>query len=212
MTSSKRAAANKANAQRSTGPRTADGKARSRVNALQHGLSVPVSARPDLAPDVAKLARLIAGNSEYEPLVLAAKRVAEASIDVLRIRLARAALLDRLLHNPGVVQASIEEILPDRPRPVLFRTATAVRMIREGRLEEMIEFEYAQLKREFAYEAAVKRIKQQRATARQRAQQSARDWKQLETLDRYERRSLSQRNTAVKALDAIQLTCHRESH
>lgn len=36
--SEKRAAANRANARNSTGPRTAEGKARSRLNALKHGL------------------------------------------------------------------------------------------------------------------------------------------------------------------------------
>src|SRR5262249_52788262 len=39
MTSEKKIAANRMNAQRSTGPRTAAGKERSRRNALKHGLS-----------------------------------------------------------------------------------------------------------------------------------------------------------------------------
>jgi len=38
ITSPARVAANRSNAQKSTGPRTSEGKARSRWNAVQHGL------------------------------------------------------------------------------------------------------------------------------------------------------------------------------
>jgi hypothetical protein len=41
--------ANRANARRSTGPRTAAGKARASRNAVRHGLSVSVLADPALS-------------------------------------------------------------------------------------------------------------------------------------------------------------------
>ena len=44
MTSSKGRAANQRNAQRSSGPRTDQGKRRSSVNAMQHGLTTPVAS------------------------------------------------------------------------------------------------------------------------------------------------------------------------
>jgi hypothetical protein len=118
MTGSKRQAANAANAQRSTGPRSAAGKARSCLNALKHGLAVRASAVPDLASDVAHLTQMIAGEKETDPRVLAAAtRAADASVDLLRARHAKTELLDRLLQNPEVWQdSSPEEPMPPRPK------------------------------------------------------------------------------------------------
>ena len=45
-TSSRRAEANRRNAQKSTGPRTAEGKARSRFNAVKHGMSAATPSSP----------------------------------------------------------------------------------------------------------------------------------------------------------------------
>ena len=42
---------------RSTGPRSAAGKARSAKNAVRHGLSVPVLADPELSREVRELAQ-----------------------------------------------------------------------------------------------------------------------------------------------------------
>src|SRR6516164_9754675 len=71
-------AANRANAARSTGPRTRAGKAVVARNALRHGLNVPVQADPG-----------IAGEEAGEPRCAAALRIAEAQVDVLRIRRVR---------------------------------------------------------------------------------------------------------------------------
>src|SRR5215475_1369296 len=79
-------AANRANAARSTGPRTRAGKAKVARNALRHGLSVPVWADPALAAEVFALARRIAGDSASVPRRAAALRIAEAQVDGLRIR------------------------------------------------------------------------------------------------------------------------------
>src|SRR5215207_9762253 len=98
MVSSKQAAANGVNARRSTGPRSIAGKARSRVNAFKHGLALPASALPELAPDVAQLAQALTEEAADDPMIReAAARVAEAALDVLRARHAKTALLARLV-------------------------------------------------------------------------------------------------------------------
>jgi len=96
MVSSRKARANRANAQRSTGPRTVAGKQQSRRNALKHGLAVPVSAIAALSEETAALTQVILGEDRDPQTVEAAMRVAEPVIDVLRVRSAKADLLTRI--------------------------------------------------------------------------------------------------------------------
>jgi hypothetical protein len=93
MKESARARANRRNAKASTGPRTADGKAHSARNALRHGLNVPVSAQPALIEDVARLAHLIAGDNPDPVRLEMLREIAEAQVDIVRIRKMRLALL-----------------------------------------------------------------------------------------------------------------------
>ena len=100
MTSDHKIKANRANAQASTGPKTADGRARAARNALRHALSLPVCSNPALSEEVETLAREIAGpdaNAETQDL---ARQVAEAQIDLRRVRYARHKLLSDALADP----------------------------------------------------------------------------------------------------------------
>jgi hypothetical protein len=66
QTSSKRAEANRRNAQKSTGPRTAEGKARSRFNAVKHGLRAATPILPGEDGDAFQ-ARMAAWTNDLKP-------------------------------------------------------------------------------------------------------------------------------------------------
>ena len=181
-----RVRANRANARRSTGPKTLAGKSAASRNALRHGLAIPVTVDPSLADEVERLALMIAGEGANSSRLERARRVAETQIDLLRVRRARSLLLDdararakppsvsELIHADKQVMARRAEKQPkpwgdfdDRTRAVL-RALNAVNENGEPlRLEEGIEAIAAQLVR----------------------------------FDRYERRALSRRKWATRNFD-----------
>lgn len=89
--SQRRIEANRRNARRSTGPRTSEGKERSRLNAVSHGLSAQLSSviGPD---DIARLASLLVPQDADEATRAAAWRLAQAEVLLDRCRAARAAI------------------------------------------------------------------------------------------------------------------------
>ncbi len=93
MTSVRRRAANAKNARASTGPKTAAGKARAARNAHRYGLNLPVIADPVLAPEVADLARRIAGEDAGAERHARAVCIAEAQVDIMRVRRIRTDLV-----------------------------------------------------------------------------------------------------------------------
>jgi hypothetical protein len=100
LTTDRKIRANRENARASTGPKTKQGRARTAQNALRHGLSLPVYSDPGLAEEVEALAHEIAGTNANAEIREFARRVAEAQIDVRRVRHARYQLLSRALSDP----------------------------------------------------------------------------------------------------------------
>ena len=178
MTSDRKIKANRANARASTGPKTAQGRVRTARNALRHGLSLPVCSNPALSEEVEALAREIAGpgpNAETKEL---ARRVAEAQMDLRRVRYARYQLLSRALADPyyepredtrnkvALLRSLLQKNAPDLP------------------MENLI-----------AFLNATPQGPHKLATI------LSQEAKQLLAMERYERRALTRRKSAIRAFD-----------
>ena len=89
MASPRKIAANRRNAQYSTGPRTPNGKGRSKHNALRHGLAVTPPATSTIDRDVERLASKIAGANPDPCRWHFAMIAAEADLELRRVRTVR---------------------------------------------------------------------------------------------------------------------------
>jgi hypothetical protein len=100
MTSEWKAKANRTNAKASTGPKSVQGRARVARNARTHGLNAPVLSDPLLAEEVRSLALEITKTTDQKYFELAVQ-VAEAEIDLRRIRRIRRAYLAQVKIDPA---------------------------------------------------------------------------------------------------------------
>jgi hypothetical protein len=127
MTSARKIAANRQNARVSTGPKSVAGKARSARNARRHGLSIPIWRDRSLASEAEALAREIVGDDASPVTLRLARRVAEAQIDIIRVRKARQnsielwisdATCESLKHKRSMALGIVDKLQRcDRPAP-----------------------------------------------------------------------------------------------
>jgi hypothetical protein len=87
-------AANRRNAQKSTGPRTAAGKARTYQNALRHGLSLAPSYDQATAAEIGDLAGELCSDGDVPEQRELAFRAAAAQIDMCQLKLKRVDLIN----------------------------------------------------------------------------------------------------------------------
>jgi hypothetical protein len=86
-------AANRANALRSTGPKTLAGKLKSSRNAYRHGLSCPLPFDPMTSVKADALVHAVAGEDPNQEKLTSAEEFARAQLELLRIRSKRAELM-----------------------------------------------------------------------------------------------------------------------
>ena len=95
MTSTKRVAANRNNARKSTGPKTAKGKDRASRNALRHGLAAIARHNLSVSAQIERITRAICGGdappAQYEQALI----IAESEVVLLHVRTARVATIER---------------------------------------------------------------------------------------------------------------------
>ena len=127
MASERQIAANRRNACKSSGPCSGAGKNRSSRNAYRHGLTASIPSTAAFAKQRYKLAREIAGNTEDPILLERARAVAQAELDLARVRRAKVALIERACAfgklDPPRVLSSLTRIVRllntiDRGRPI----------------------------------------------------------------------------------------------
>ena len=113
MTSPRQSSANRANAAKSSGPRTKAGKKRASRNAFKHGLAS--DSRLIYAAEIEQLAHDIAGETTGPRQMEGARNIARGLIDVQRARQAKVALIERVTRfgtsKRSFAVGSLEEVI-----------------------------------------------------------------------------------------------------
>jgi hypothetical protein len=172
MTSLRRIRTNRANAQASTGPKTVQGKIRTSQNAHRHGLSLSVFADPARQ-------HLIAGEGAIPEILELARRIAEAQIDLQRVRYARHQFLSNQLDDPYY----------DSRANVRVKMSLIGKFLRPNAPE-------------ISMTALTKFVTSTPQGPDKFALILSQEVKQLRVMDRYERRALSRRKFAIREFDA----------
>jgi hypothetical protein len=89
MATERQIKANRENAKRSTGPKTAAGRLRSSRNSLRHGLSLPLTSDPAASAKADQIAQMLVPEKFDDAHVMAATEFAQEQAELMRIRAVR---------------------------------------------------------------------------------------------------------------------------
>jgi hypothetical protein len=187
VTSRRQRVANRANSGKSTGPRTKAGKSASKLNARLHGLAAAVQSERGADAEIERLARAIADEAGRPDLIELARRIAEAELDLRRIRRARATLM-RL---PAALSTSFR-MAPSPNSKLLF---TALRL--ENRRKESSIDDLVGRMRSLGWTAGAPEL------VEEPLKPGAKRNIKLDALERYERRATSRRKSAIRQFDNL---------
>jgi hypothetical protein len=179
VTSERKIRANRANAQASTGPKTAQGRSHAGRNALRHALSLPVYSDPALSEEVEALKREIIGTDPNPERQELAHRIAEAQIDLRRVRHVRHQILSQALSDSDYESEAMLRKKSARVLHCLRRLGPSVPMP-----DTVMQFLTSKPQGPYKFATIL-----------------ADKTRQLLALDRYERRALSRRKFAIRAFD-----------
>jgi hypothetical protein len=175
VTSERQIAANRRNACESGGPRSWAGKQRARRNAYRHGLSVSIGTSPAFAKQLDTLARKIA--FETATVFERARAVAEAELDLARVRRAKVSLIERVWTFGDLDSASL-----------FSSPAQAIRLLKALQRDRVARSKPI-------WSASMPLAEPDRLTEAIR-----RVLPEVVKLDRYERRAAARRDRAVRVL------------